>query len=119
LFPNQRRNEAFVLRLVDDPIRWAGVFVGLKLVTFGGTLCWIALQALQSDTSLVYELEMPEPEVAELKTRFVEWLAFHFGGPAGKQLSLTIRRIGAAVTRWLVSQGGRNRAEHRAGNRGL
>ena len=57
--------------------------------------------------------------VAELNTRFVEWLAFHFGGPAGKQLSLEIRRIGAAVTRWLVSQGGRNRAEHRAGNRGL
>ena len=31
--------------------------------------------------------------VAELNTRVVEWLAFHFGGPAGKNLSLTIRRV--------------------------
>jgi uncharacterized membrane protein HdeD (DUF308 family) len=40
--------------------------------------------------------------IAELNTRFVEWLAFHFGGPAGKQLSLAIRRIGAAVTSYLL-----------------
>ena len=43
--------------------------------------------------------------VAELNTRFVEWLAFHFGGPAGKKLSLEIRRIGTAVTAWLLSSG--------------
>jgi uncharacterized membrane protein HdeD (DUF308 family) len=212
-----------VSRLVDDPIRWAGVFVGLKLLSFGGTLTWIAWRALQSDASLVYELEMPAPEtgelyavyfgtafhlgvyigngeivhylndnhvyrvtwdqflegrtpehwtypdldpvpevavvrtaisevgktypynllrfncenfaifcksggatysskyaqiaggasgvamhpilgtVAELNTRFFEWLAFHFGGPAGKHISLSIRRMGATVTRWLVS----------------
>ena len=212
-----------VSRLVDDPIRWAGAFVGVKLLTFGGTLTWIAWKSLKSDSSLVYELEMPEPEtgelyavyfgtafhlgvyigqgevvhylndnyvyrvtwekfldgrtpehwpypdldpvpadavvrtalsevgktypynlltfncenfaifcksggttyfskyaqiaggasgvathpilgtVAELNTRFFEWLAFHFGGPAGKHLSLSIRRMGAAVTRWLVS----------------
>ena len=212
-----------VSRLVDDPIRWAGAFVGLKLLTFGGTLTWIAWKALKSDATLVYELEMPAPEtgelyavyfgtafhlgvyigqgeivhylndnyvyrvtwekfldgrtpehwtypdlepvpaeavvrtalsevgktypynllrfncenfaifcksggttyfskyaqiaggvvgvathpilgmVAELNTRFFEWLAFHFGGPAGKHVSLSIRRIGAAVTRWLVS----------------
>jgi uncharacterized membrane protein HdeD (DUF308 family) len=212
-----------VSSLVDDPIRWAGVFVGIKLLTFGGTLTWIAWKALKSDDSLVYELEMPEPEtgelyavyfgtafhlgvyigegevvhylndnyvyrvtwekfldgrtpehwtypdldpmpedavvrtalsevgktypynllrfncenfaifcksggatyyskyaqiaggasgvathpilgmVAELNTRFFEWLAFHFGGPAGKHVSLSIRRMGAAVTRWLVS----------------
>ncbi len=214
-----------VARMVDDPIRWAGVFVGLKLLTFGGTLTWIAWRARRSDTTLVYELEMPAPEVgelyavyfgtafhlgvyigqgeivhylndnfvyrvtwekflegrtpehwtypdlqalpqevvvstalsevgktypynllrfncenfaifcksggatyfskfaqiaggvsgvathpvlgmvAELNTRFVEWLAFHFGGPAGKRVSLSIRRMGAAVTRWLVSIG--------------
>ena len=40
--------------------------------------------------------------VAELNTRLVEWLAFHLGGPAGKQLSLTIRRIGSTVTLWLM-----------------
>jgi uncharacterized membrane protein HdeD (DUF308 family) len=216
-----------ILSLVDDPIRWAGAFVGIKLLTFGGTLTWIAWKALKSDAALVYELEMPEPDtgelyavyfgtafhlgvyigggeivhylndnyvyrvtwekfldgrtpehwtypdldpvpadavvrtalsevgktypynllrfncenfaifcksggatyyskyaqiaggasgvvthpilgmVAELNTRFFEWLAFHFGGPAGKRVSLAIRRLGAAVTRWLVSAGSR------------
>ena len=33
----------------------------------------------------------------------VEWLAFHFGGQAGKSLSLTIRRVGAVVTAWLAT----------------
>ncbi len=214
-----------LLNLVADPLRWAGVFVGLKLLMFGATLTWIALKALRSDSSLLYEADMPEPEtgelyavyfgtafhlgvyigngeivhylndnhvyrvswerflenrtpqhwtypdllpepvptivataisevgktypysllsfncenfaiycksggatrtskyaqvasgletvqahpllglVAELNTRAVEWLAFHFGGPAGKQLSLTIRRIGAAVTNWLLAAG--------------
>lgn len=211
--------------LVADPLRWAGVFVGLKLLMFGGTLSWIALKALRSDSSLLYEADMPDPEtgelyavyfgtafhlgvyigngeivhylndnhvyrvrwerflenripqhwtypdlppvpvetivstaisevgktypynlltfncenfaifcksggatwsskyaqiasgvetvkmhpmiglVAELNTRAVEWLAFHFGGPAGKQLSLAIRRIGSAVTNWLIATG--------------
>ena len=40
--------------------------------------------------------------VAELNTRVVEWLAFHLGGPSGKQLSLAIRRIGSTVTMWLM-----------------
>jgi hypothetical protein len=40
-----------------------------------------------------------------LDTRVVEWLAFHFGGPAGKQLSLTFRLLGAAVTSWLIAIG--------------
>jgi hypothetical protein len=40
--------------------------------------------------------------VAELNTRAVEWLAFHLGGPSGKQLSLAIRRIGSTVTLWLM-----------------
>ena len=54
--------------------------------------------------------------VAELNTRLFEWLAFHFGGPAGKRVSLLIRRVGAAVTRWLVSAGtrGKGGAEGRA-----
>jgi hypothetical protein len=43
--------------------------------------------------------------VAELNTRAVEWLAFHFGGRAGKQLSLSIRRIGSAVTNRLLAVG--------------
>ena len=41
--------------------------------------------------------------IAELNTRAVEWLAFHFGGPAGKNFSLLIRRAGAVVTTWLAS----------------
>jgi hypothetical protein len=40
--------------------------------------------------------------IAELNTRFVEWLAFHFGGPPGKRLSLVIRRVGAVVTNFLL-----------------
>jgi len=219
-----------VAHLVDDPLRWAGVLVGLKLLAFGGTLTWIARQALRSDSAVVYEGVMPAPEigelyavyfgtafhlgvyigdseivhylndnhvyrvtwetflegripehwtypdleivpaevvvrtalsevgktypynlltfncehfaifcksagtthrsiygqiaggvadmgshpflgaVAELNTRLVEWLAFHFGGPAGKRTSLTIRRLGAAVTTWLVSSGTRKSA---------
>ncbi len=214
-----------VARLVEDPLRWAGVLVGAKLLAFGGTLTWIAWQARRTDSAVVYEGVMPAPEigelyavyfgtafhlgvyigdgeivhylndnfvyrvtwekflegrmpehwtypdlpmvhaedvvrtalsevgktypynllkfncenfavfcksggtthsskyaqiaggfadmsshpflgaVAELNTRVVEWLAFHLGGPAGKQLSLTIRRLGAAVTSWLVARG--------------
>lgn len=216
---------AMLLGLVANPLRWAGVFVGLKLLLFGGILTWIALHAPRTQNALLYEAEMPEPKtgelyavyfgtafhlgvfigngeivhylndnhvyrvtweqflencvpqhwtypdldivplksivttalaevgktypynlltfncenfaifcksagktkyskyaqvasgvetvaahpliglVAELNTRAVEWLAFHFGGPAGKQLSLTIRRIGAAVTNWLITIG--------------
>jgi uncharacterized membrane protein HdeD (DUF308 family) len=216
---------AIVLGLVAQPLRWAGIFVGLKLLLFGGTLTWIAARAPKSDGSLIYEAWTLVPEtaelhavyfgtafhlgvsigdgevvhylndnhvyrttwdkfldgrtpehwtypdlepippdvvvstalsevgktypynlltfncehfavfcksggktryskyaqvaggvetvhahpmiglVAELNTRFVEWLAFHFGGPAGKRLSLAIRRIGAAVTAWLISPG--------------
>jgi hypothetical protein len=46
--------------------------------------------------------------VAELNTRVVEWLAFHLGGPSGKQLSLAIRRIGSTVTMWLMRQSERS-----------
>jgi uncharacterized membrane protein HdeD (DUF308 family) len=214
-----------LLNLVANPLRWAGVFVGLKLIMFGATLGWIALRAARSDSSLLYDADMPNPEtgelyavyfgtafhlgvyignrevvhylndnhvhrvtwnqflenripqhwtypdlapvpvqtvvdtaisevgktypyslfrfncenfaifcksggntrtskyaqvasgvetvlahpilglVAELNTRAVEWLAFHFGGPAGKQLSLAIRRVGSAVTNWLLAVG--------------
>ena len=41
--------------------------------------------------------------VAEGNTRVVEWLAFHFGGPSGKHVSLLIRRLGSAITNWLVN----------------
>ena len=52
-----------LLRLVNDPVRWAGVFVGIKLLTFGGTLTWIALRALPTDRALVYESAPLYPEV--------------------------------------------------------
>jgi uncharacterized membrane protein HdeD (DUF308 family) len=214
---------AIVLRLVSDPLRWTGVFVGLKLIVFGATLAWISLRALRSDGELVYEAAVPAPEVgelyavyfgtafhlgvyigdgevvhylndnhvyrvtweqflegrvpqhwtypdldpvppevvvrmalaevgktypynlltfncenfaihcktggkshssryaqvagsvanvgshpilgtvAELNTRMVEWLAFHFGGAYGKNVSLTIRKIGNSVMNWLLS----------------
>jgi uncharacterized membrane protein HdeD (DUF308 family) len=214
-----------VTGLVTDPLRWAGVFVGIKLLLFGASVTWIALRALRSDTVLLYEAETIIPQtgelyavyfgtafhlgvsigngeivhylndnhvyrvtweqflegrspehwtypdlesipvelvvstalsevgktyeysllrfncehfaiycktggksryskyaqiaggvetlqahpilglIAELNTRAVEWLAFHLGGPAGKRLSLSIRRIGASVTNWLISTG--------------
>jgi uncharacterized membrane protein HdeD (DUF308 family) len=47
--------------------------------------------------------------IAEMNTRFVEWLAFHFGGPAGKKVSLLIRRLGATVTTCLVWLGSNRR----------
>jgi uncharacterized membrane protein HdeD (DUF308 family) len=220
-----------LLRLVDQPMRWAGLFVGLKLLSFGGVLCWISLAARKKDAPPLYEAEMPRPEtgelyavyfgtafhlgvfigngevvhylndnhvyrltwgqflegrtpqhwtypdlvpvpadvvvrtalaevgkaypynlltfncehfaiycksggatrlsmyaqvasgvetvkahpliglVAELNTRLIEWLAFHFGGPAGKQLSLGIRRVGAAITNWLIARAARSTAE--------
>jgi uncharacterized membrane protein HdeD (DUF308 family) len=212
-----------LFRLVPDPIRLAGFFVGLKLLAFGGALTWIAVRALRNDPFLMYEAVVPipvvgelyavyfgtafhlgvvvghgevvhylndnhvyrvtwatflegrDPEhwtypdlapvpvnvvvatalgevgktypynlltfncehfaiycksggktyyskygqvaggfanvsahpvigmVTELNTRIVEWMAFHFGGPAGKHVSLAIRRIGAAVTAWILS----------------
>ena len=36
---------AILLRLVPDPLIWAGVLVGLKLILFGVSLVWIALRA--------------------------------------------------------------------------
>jgi hypothetical protein len=42
--------------------------------------------------------------IVEVNSRAVEWLAFHLGGPSGKQLSLAIRRLGAIVTTWLVTR---------------
>src|SRR5947209_965550 len=57
---------AILLRLVPDPLAWAGVLVGLKLILFGVSLVWIALRALKSDSALIYEAAMPEPELAEL-----------------------------------------------------
>ena len=213
---------AVVFALVADPIRWAGVIVGLKLLCFGLTLVIIALTARGDSAALLLATQVPEPVtgelysvyfgtafhlgvyvgdgkivhflndnhvyhvsweqflegrmpqhwtypdlpvipvdeivrtalsevgktytynlltfncehfaiycksggrvktsayaqvpaslesvrkhpwrgmVAELNTRLVEWLAFHLGGPAGKKLSLTIRRIGSTVTMWLM-----------------
>ncbi len=213
---------AVVFALVPDPIRWAGVIVGLKLLCFGLTLVIIALTAREDAAALLLATQVPEPVtgelysvyfgtafhlgvyvgdgkivhflndnhvyhvswelflegrmpqhwtypdlpvvpveeivrtalsevgntytyklltfncehfaihcksggqvktsqyaqvpsslesvrkhpwrgiVAELNTRLVEWLAFHLGGPAGRQLSLTIRRLGSTVTLWLM-----------------
>jgi uncharacterized membrane protein HdeD (DUF308 family) len=42
--------------------------------------------------------------VAELNTRIIEYLAFHMGGPSGRAVSLQIRRLGSAVTAWLLTR---------------
>lgn len=54
--------------------------------------------------------------IAELNTRIVEYLAFHLGGPSGKQLSLAIRRMGSIITMWLIS--GKDRKQEQAGRAG-
>ncbi len=46
--------------------------------------------------------------VAELNTRACEWLAFQFGGPAGRRLSLAIRQLGATVNVWLLTRAARS-----------
>jgi uncharacterized membrane protein HdeD (DUF308 family) len=67
-----------LLRLVNDPLRWAGVFVGIKLLTFGGTLAWIALRALPTDRALVYESAPLLPEAGEAYAVYFG-TAFHLG----------------------------------------
>lgn len=67
-----------LLRLVEEPLRWAGLLVGIKLLGFGGVLCWISLRALKSDASLLYEPVMPSPEVGELYAVYFG-TAFHLG----------------------------------------
>ncbi len=67
-----------LLKLVADPLRCAGVFVGLKLLTFGAALSWIALRAVRSDSSLLYEADIPAPETGELYAVYFG-TAFHLG----------------------------------------
>ena len=67
-----------LLGLVADPIRWAGVFVGLKLLLFGGSLTWIAFRAVRSDPDPVYGSEIPTPETGELYAVYFG-TAFHLG----------------------------------------
>ena len=67
-----------LLRLVNDPLRWAGVFVGLKLLAFGGTLAWIALRARPTDRALVYESAPLSPETGEAYAVYFG-TAFHLG----------------------------------------
>lgn len=63
---------------VSDPLAWAGVFVGVKLVNFGGSLAWIGWKALRSDTAVLYEAETLMPEVGELYAVYFG-TAFHLG----------------------------------------
>lgn len=67
-----------LLGLVEDPIRWAGVFVGLKLLLFGGAVTWISLRALRSDSDPLYGSEVPAPEPGELYAVYFG-TAFHLG----------------------------------------
>ena len=57
---------AVVFALVADPIRWAGVMVGLKLLCFGLTLVIIALTARGDAAALLLATEVPEPVTGEL-----------------------------------------------------
>jgi uncharacterized membrane protein HdeD (DUF308 family) len=47
--------------------------------------------------------------IAEFNSRVFEFLAFHFGGPAGKRLSLSIRRVGSTLTTFIVALGKPNK----------
>jgi hypothetical protein len=67
-----------LLRLVNEPLRWAGVLVGLKLLAFGGALAWIALRALPTDRALVYESAPLCPEAGEAYAVYFG-TAFHLG----------------------------------------
>lgn len=65
-----------LLKLVNDPLRWDGFFVGLKLLMFGGAPTWISLRALKRDEAIVYEAAALKPEVGELYAAYFG-TAFH------------------------------------------
>ncbi|MFL5335142.1 MAG: lecithin retinol acyltransferase family protein [Geminicoccaceae bacterium] len=69
---------AVVFGLVADPIRWAGVMVGLKLLCFGLTLVIIALTARGDADALLLATWVPEPVTGELYSVYFG-TAFHLG----------------------------------------
>lgn len=73
---------AVLLHLVDDPVRWVGLLVGLKLLMFGGALVIIALKAPSSDSPLLYEAAVIEPVTGELYAVYFG-TAFHLGVSIG------------------------------------
>lgn len=74
---------AVVFGLVADPIRWAGVMVGLKLLCFGLTLVVIALTPQGDSNDLLLATEVPEPIAGELYSVYFG-TAFHLGVYVGE-----------------------------------
>jgi hypothetical protein len=69
---------AVVFGLVGEPVRWAGVMVGLKLLGFGLTLVIIALTARMDADAVLLATGMPEPVTGELYSVYYG-TAFHLG----------------------------------------
>ena len=71
---------------------------------FGAALSWIALRALRSDSSLLYDAEMPAPETGELYAVYFG-TAFHLGVYIGNGEIVHLLRFNSAVTNWLIATG--------------
>ena len=69
---------AVVFGLVAEPVRWAGVMVGLKLLCFGLTLVIIALTARTDADAVLLATGVPEPVTGELYSVYFG-TAFHLG----------------------------------------
>jgi uncharacterized membrane protein HdeD (DUF308 family) len=64
--------------LVSDPLKYAGPLIGVKLITFGLSLVWIAATSNRTESSLIYGAETPVPEPGELYAVYFG-TAFHLG----------------------------------------
>lgn len=69
---------AIVLRIVPEPLRWAGFLVGAKLLLFGASLVAVAIKAPRAHGPVLYTREQLVPEVAELYAVYFG-TAFHLG----------------------------------------
>ncbi len=67
-----------LLGLVENPLRWAGVLVGIKLIAFGLTMMGISLTSSRQESSLVYGTDPIEPEAGNLYAVYFG-TAFHLG----------------------------------------
>jgi uncharacterized membrane protein HdeD (DUF308 family) len=69
---------AVVFGLVADPVGWAGILVGLKLLCFGLTLAVIGLMARGDAPGVLLATGVPDPVTGELYSVYFG-TAFHLG----------------------------------------